>query len=79
MEFGIFHEFWSNQAASQEEAFRQSFAQVAAAEAWGLDVLWLAEIHMNPRRSLLSAPLTVASAIAARTSRIGIASCWSST
>jgi alkanesulfonate monooxygenase SsuD/methylene tetrahydromethanopterin reductase-like flavin-dependent oxidoreductase (luciferase family) len=72
MEFGIFHEFWSTAAQSQTEAFAQSFAQIEAAERWGLDVVWLAEIHMNPRRSLLSAPLTVASAIAARTSRIGI-------
>jgi alkanesulfonate monooxygenase SsuD/methylene tetrahydromethanopterin reductase-like flavin-dependent oxidoreductase (luciferase family) len=72
MEFGIFHEFLSIHAESQAAAFRQSFAQIAAAEEWGLDVLWLAEIHMNPRRSLLSAPLTVASAIAARTSRIRI-------
>jgi alkanesulfonate monooxygenase SsuD/methylene tetrahydromethanopterin reductase-like flavin-dependent oxidoreductase (luciferase family) len=38
----------------------------------GLDVVWLAEIHMNPTRSLLSAPLTVASAIATRTRRIKI-------
>ena len=72
MEFGIFHEFWSTGAASQAEAFANSFAQIAAAERWGLDVVWLAEIHMNPTRSLVSAPLTVASAIAARTSRIGI-------
>jgi alkanesulfonate monooxygenase SsuD/methylene tetrahydromethanopterin reductase-like flavin-dependent oxidoreductase (luciferase family) len=72
MEFGIFHEFLSTRSGSQAEAFRQSFAQIAAAEEWGLDVVWLAEIHMNPTRSLLSAPLTVASAIAARTSRIKI-------
>ena len=72
MEFGIFHEFLTTQAGSQQAAFRQSFAQIAAAEEWGLDVVWLAEIHMNPTRSLLSAPLTVASAIAARTSRIKI-------
>ena len=72
MEFGIFHEFLSTHAASQAAAFAQSFAQVEAAEEWGLDVLWLAEIHMNLRRSLLSAPLTVASAIAARTRRIRI-------
>jgi alkanesulfonate monooxygenase SsuD/methylene tetrahydromethanopterin reductase-like flavin-dependent oxidoreductase (luciferase family) len=72
MEFGIFHEFLSIRSASQQAAFAESFAQVAAAEEWGLDVLWLAEIHMNPQRSLLSAPLTVASAIAARTSRIKI-------
>src|ERR1044071_699759 len=72
MEFGIFHEFWSTRAASQARSFADSFAEIAAAEAWGLDVVWLAEIHMNPTRSLLSAPLTVASAIAARTSRIKI-------
>jgi alkanesulfonate monooxygenase SsuD/methylene tetrahydromethanopterin reductase-like flavin-dependent oxidoreductase (luciferase family) len=72
MEFGIFHEFLSTQAPSQSAAFAQSFAQIEAAERWGLDVLWLAEIHMNPTRSLLSAPLTVASAVAARTDRIKI-------
>lgn len=72
MEFGIFHEFLTTQTGSQAEAFAQSFAQIEAAERWGLDVVWLAEIHMNPTRSLLSAPLTVASAIAARTHRIKI-------
>src|SRR5277367_4179077 len=72
MEFGIFHEFLATKSLSQAEAFAQSFAQIEAAESWGLDVVWLAEIHMNPTRSLLSAPLTVASAIAARTSRIKI-------
>src|SRR5439155_6852182 len=41
-------------------------------EEWGLDVMWLAELHFDPQRSLLSAPLSIASAIAARTSRIGI-------
>jgi alkanesulfonate monooxygenase SsuD/methylene tetrahydromethanopterin reductase-like flavin-dependent oxidoreductase (luciferase family) len=72
MEFGIFHEFWSTGAPSQARAFADSFEQIMAAEGWGLDVVWLAEIHMNPTRSLLSAPLTVASAIAARTNRIRI-------
>jgi alkanesulfonate monooxygenase SsuD/methylene tetrahydromethanopterin reductase-like flavin-dependent oxidoreductase (luciferase family) len=72
MEFGIFHEFLSTKSQSQAEAFAQSFAQIDAAEDWGLDVVWLAEIHMNPTRSLLSAPLTVAAAIAARTRRIKI-------
>jgi alkanesulfonate monooxygenase SsuD/methylene tetrahydromethanopterin reductase-like flavin-dependent oxidoreductase (luciferase family) len=72
MEFGIFHEFLTTQTGSQAEAFRNSFAQIEAAEDWGLDVVWLAEIHMNPTRSLLTAPLTVASAIAAKTHRIKI-------
>ncbi len=72
MEFGIFHEFWSTAAPSQAHSFASSFAEIAAAEDWGLDVVWLAEIHMNPTRSLLSAPLTVAGAIAACTARIKI-------
>src|SRR5438105_12941888 len=72
MEFGIFHEFWSTRAGSQPEAFADAFAEIAAAEEWGLDAVWLAEIHMNPTRALVTAPLIVASAIAARTSRIKI-------
>jgi alkanesulfonate monooxygenase SsuD/methylene tetrahydromethanopterin reductase-like flavin-dependent oxidoreductase (luciferase family) len=72
MEFGIFHEFWSTRASSQPEAFAHSFAEIAAAEEWGLDAVWLAEIHMNPTRALVTAPLIVASAIAARTRRIKI-------
>jgi alkanesulfonate monooxygenase SsuD/methylene tetrahydromethanopterin reductase-like flavin-dependent oxidoreductase (luciferase family) len=72
MEFGIFHEFLSAGASSQTEAFAQSFAQIEAAERWGLDVVWLAEIHMNPTRCLSTAPLTLASAVAARTQRISI-------
>src|SRR5207248_3043002 len=39
---------------------------------WGLDAIWLAEIHMNPTRALVTAPLIVASAIAARTTNIKI-------
>jgi alkanesulfonate monooxygenase SsuD/methylene tetrahydromethanopterin reductase-like flavin-dependent oxidoreductase (luciferase family) len=57
---------------SEVEAFEQAFALVDAAERWGLDALWLAELHFSPQRSVLSAPLTVASAIAARTERIKI-------
>mgnify|MGYP003694101257 CR=1 FL=1 len=36
--------------------------QVDAAERLGLDVMWLAELHFEPRRSVLSAPLSIASA-----------------
>src|SRR3954465_4300828 len=51
MKFGIFHEFWSTQAGSQPEAFAQSFEQIAAAEEWGLDAIWLARNPMNPTRA----------------------------
>lgn len=75
MEIGMFHEFQCPRGYSEERAFAESFEQVDAAERWGLDCMWLAELHVNPTRSVLSAPLNIASAIAARTSRmkIGIA------
>lgn len=72
MEFGMFHEFQCPEGRSEAQAFAESFAQVEAAERWGLDAMWLAELHMAPRRSVLSAPLSIASAIAARTTRIKI-------
>jgi alkanesulfonate monooxygenase SsuD/methylene tetrahydromethanopterin reductase-like flavin-dependent oxidoreductase (luciferase family) len=75
MEFGIFHEFPSVAGRPDTEAFGQAFELVDGAERWGLDAMWLAELHFDPARAVLSAPLCVASAIAARTKRmkIGIA------
>jgi alkanesulfonate monooxygenase SsuD/methylene tetrahydromethanopterin reductase-like flavin-dependent oxidoreductase (luciferase family) len=72
MEIGVFHEFPSLDGRSDADAFRDAFAIVDAAEEWGLDVMWLAELHFDPSRSVLSSPLCVASAIAARTRRIKI-------
>lgn len=71
-EFGMFHEFQRTSGMDDPAAFAQSFAEVDAAERWGLDAMWLAEIHVNPERSVCSAPLTIASAIAARTKRLKI-------
>jgi alkanesulfonate monooxygenase SsuD/methylene tetrahydromethanopterin reductase-like flavin-dependent oxidoreductase (luciferase family) len=75
MEFGMFHEFPSLPGRTESEAFDEAMEQVDAAERLGLDAMWLAELHFEPRRSVLSAPLSIASAIAARTRRmkIGIA------
>jgi alkanesulfonate monooxygenase SsuD/methylene tetrahydromethanopterin reductase-like flavin-dependent oxidoreductase (luciferase family) len=72
VEFGIFHEFERPSEVSEAQAFEDGFHMVDAAEQWGLDAVWLAELHFSPRRAVLSAPLTVATAIAARTSRIKI-------
>jgi alkanesulfonate monooxygenase SsuD/methylene tetrahydromethanopterin reductase-like flavin-dependent oxidoreductase (luciferase family) len=72
VEFGIFHEFERPAGLAEREAFDEAFAIVDAAERWGLDAVWLAEIHFSPKRSLLSSPLTIASAIAARTDRLKI-------
>lgn len=73
MEFGWYHEFHRQvDRQSDADAFEQALGQVTDAERWGLDAIWLAEIHQQAARSVLSAPLTVASAIAARTSSIKI-------
>src|ERR1700730_11847892 len=71
-EFGVFHEFQRRPGQSEAKAFTTAFEQVEAAERWGLDAIWLAEIHMAPERSVCAAPLTIASAIAARTKNIKI-------
>lgn len=74
-ELGMFEEFWRRKGQTEAGAFRDAFAQIEAGERYGLDVCWLAELHVNPGRSVLAAPLNIASAIAARTQRmkIGIA------
>src|SRR5216683_6287567 len=71
-EFGMFHEFQRTAGVTDEEVFASSFDEIDAAERWGLDAMWLAEIHVNPERSVCSAPLTLAGAIAARTKRMKI-------
>src|ERR1700719_4975082 len=71
-EFGVFHEFSRTAGQTEGAAFAQAFAQVDAAERWGLDVIWLAELHFLPERSVLSAPLLIAATIAARTQRINV-------
>jgi alkanesulfonate monooxygenase SsuD/methylene tetrahydromethanopterin reductase-like flavin-dependent oxidoreductase (luciferase family) len=72
MDFGIFMEFGKRQGKNQAEAFHEAFELVDAADTWGLDGVWLAEFHFNPGRSVLSSPIVVASAIAARTKRLRV-------
>jgi alkanesulfonate monooxygenase SsuD/methylene tetrahydromethanopterin reductase-like flavin-dependent oxidoreductase (luciferase family) len=71
MEFGVFHEFPRREGTSDTTAFAESFELVDRAEEWGLDVMWLAELHISPR-SVLASPLACAAAIAARTKRMKI-------
>lgn len=72
MEFGMFHEFQALPGETAAQSFANSFAQVDAAERWGLDAMWLAELHFAPERSVLASPLILAAAIAQRTKRIRI-------
>lgn len=71
MHFGLFLE-QMRRGVSQAEAFAETWSVADQAEAWGIDCVWLGEIHFDPVRSVISASLQVASAIAARTKRLRI-------
>jgi alkanesulfonate monooxygenase SsuD/methylene tetrahydromethanopterin reductase-like flavin-dependent oxidoreductase (luciferase family) len=72
MEFGVFHEFPALMGRPDSDAFEEAFDIVDGAERWGLDVMWLAELHFDAPRSVLSSPMCIASAIATRTKRMKI-------
>jgi alkanesulfonate monooxygenase SsuD/methylene tetrahydromethanopterin reductase-like flavin-dependent oxidoreductase (luciferase family) len=72
MEIGLFTEFKSPPGMDEAQAFDEALAQVTAAETLGFDSVWLAEIHFQKGRSVLSSPLVIATAIAARTQRLRI-------
>src|SRR5437899_3997207 len=65
-------EFEMRRGGDQATAFREGFDIVDAAEAWGLDGVWLGEMHFTPARSVLAAPIVVASSIATRTKRLRV-------
>ena len=71
MHVGIFVEEM-RQGVSQAAAFRDVFDLADRAEAAGVDCVWLGEIHFTPTRSVISASLQVASAIASRTRRLRV-------
>ena len=71
MHFGIFVEE-RRRETSEATAFQEALELTDAAEAWGLDGVWLGEIHFNPTRSVQSAPIALASFMAARTRRVRI-------
>src|SRR5207244_11614753 len=71
MDFGIFTE-QIRRGSSQGDWFRELLELADAGEEWGLDVVWMAEMLVNPARSVLSAPLLVASWIVARTKRLRV-------
>jgi alkanesulfonate monooxygenase SsuD/methylene tetrahydromethanopterin reductase-like flavin-dependent oxidoreductase (luciferase family) len=71
MHCGIFVEEM-RRGVTQRAAFREVFELVDRAEAWGVDCVWLGEIHFTPTRSVISASLQVASAIATRTRRLRV-------
>ena len=71
MDFGLFLEFPRSDGGTEQEAFQRAFRLVDTAEQMGVDSVWLAEYHFSEGR-VLASPVTIASAIAARTQRMRI-------
>ncbi len=72
MEIGLFTEFEWRPGVDEARAFDDSLAQVTAAEDLGYDAVWLAELHFQKERSVLSSPLVVGATIAGRTKHVKI-------
>jgi alkanesulfonate monooxygenase SsuD/methylene tetrahydromethanopterin reductase-like flavin-dependent oxidoreductase (luciferase family) len=72
MKFGLFYEAPEDPRRTHAERFAEMLDLIAYGETLGFDTAWLAEIHFGGPFSLLSAPLMVVPAIAARTQRIRI-------
>lgn len=83
MHFGLVMECDYRYGATEESAFDEAFSMADAAEQGGLDGVWLAERHFAAPRnpsdpagggipSIVSAPLIISSAIAARTQRLRV-------
>jgi len=70
LECGVFQEFPTRKGLASSVSFAEGFELVDVAERGGADALWLAELHFQPAQSVLGAPMAVASAIAASTTRI---------
>ncbi len=72
MEFGVFYQLPCAADQTPIDRYEDTLAQVQLADELGFDAAWLAELHFNPKFSVLSAPLLVASALARTTQRIKI-------
>ena len=72
MNFGFLTECYARADKSHAQAYADATEQVDAAEAMGLDSIWMVEQHFRPWASLLPSPMLFGSAIAARTKRVRI-------
>jgi alkanesulfonate monooxygenase SsuD/methylene tetrahydromethanopterin reductase-like flavin-dependent oxidoreductase (luciferase family) len=72
MQFGLFYEAPEDARYTHAERYFEMLDLMAYGETLGFDAVWMAEIHFGGPFSLLSSPLTVVPAIAARTRRVRI-------
>ena len=73
MEFGIFYQLPCADDQTPAERYADTISQAQLADQLGFDTVWLAEVHFNPRFSVLPAPLLLGSAIAQTTKQLKIA------
>jgi alkanesulfonate monooxygenase SsuD/methylene tetrahydromethanopterin reductase-like flavin-dependent oxidoreductase (luciferase family) len=71
MEIGLFAQCYVREGKTQHDAFEESLELAQLADSLGVDCYWLAELHFRPHTPL-SAPLVLASSIAARTKRLKV-------
>ena len=72
MEFGIFYQLPCNPGQDPADRYSDMIGAAQLADRLGFDSVWLAELHFNPRFSVMPAPLLAAAAIAQTTTRIKI-------
>ena len=72
MEFGVFYQLPCGLDQTPQLRYQDTIDQAILADELGFDQVWLAELHFNPRFSVMPAPLLLASAIAQATERIKI-------
>ena len=70
MKFSLFTEIQCPDGSSPEARLGEFLEQAQLADRLGFDGFWIAEIHCQPRFSLLSAPYVVLGAAAQRTQRL---------
>ena len=73
MEFGIFYQLPCADDQTPAARYADTISQAQLADELGFDTVWLAEVHFNPRFSVLPAPLLLGSAIAQTTKNLKIA------
>ena len=72
MEFGIFYQLPCAEDQTPAARYADTISQAQLADELGFDTVWLAEVHFNPRFSVLPAPLLLGSAIAQTTDKLKI-------
>jgi alkanesulfonate monooxygenase SsuD/methylene tetrahydromethanopterin reductase-like flavin-dependent oxidoreductase (luciferase family) len=70
VKFSLFTEIQCPQGSSPVARLEEFMEQAELADRLGFDTYWIAEIHCQPRFSLLSAPYVVLGAVAQRTRRL---------